>query len=131
LRLRNILTVMHLDGDMRLFLTEAQWTVVMDLTVLLRPFMIAQRLLEGQSFVTISLIPYMLYKIRSGLMSANTDLSSSLHVQSISTQMIVKVNEEFGTGEENKVAMDHTAAGNRHPGKGIRKRVLLAMCLDP
>jgi len=131
LRLRNTLTVMHLDGDMRLFLTEAQWTVVMDLTVLLRPFMIAQRLLEGQSYVTISLIPYMLYKIRSGLTSANTDPSSSIHVQSISTLMIAKFNEEFGTGEENTVAMDHTAAGNRRHGKGIPKRVLLAMCLDP
>jgi hypothetical protein len=93
--------------------------------------MIAQRLLEGQSYVMISLIPYMLYKIRSGLMSANTDPSSSLHLQSISTLMIVKFNEEFGTGEENTVAMDHIAAGNRRHGKGIPKRVLLAMCLDP
>jgi hypothetical protein len=131
LRLRNTLTVMHLDGDMRLFLTESQWTVVTDLTVLLRPFMIAQRLLEGQSYVTVSLIPYMLYKIRSGLMSANTDPSSSLHVQSISTLMIAKFNEEFGTGEENTVATDHTEEGYRRRAKGIPKTVLLAMCLDP
>jgi hypothetical protein len=38
LRLRNTLTVMNLHDDMRLFLTEAQWTIVTDLTVLLRPF---------------------------------------------------------------------------------------------
>jgi hypothetical protein len=63
LHLKNILTIMHLDGDMRLHLTEAQWTIVADMTVLLKPFMIAQRLLEGQSYVTISLIPYMIYKI--------------------------------------------------------------------
>jgi len=63
LHLKNILTIMHLYGDMRLHLTEAQWTIVADMTVLLKPFMIAQRLLEGQSYVTISLIPYMIYKI--------------------------------------------------------------------
>jgi hypothetical protein len=131
LRLRNSLTVMHLDGDMRLSLSEAQWTVVTDLTVLLRPFMIAQRLLEGQSYVTVSLIPYMLYKIRSGLMSANTDPTSSLHVQRISSLMIAKFNKEFGSGEENTVATDHTEEGYRRRAKGIPKTVLLAMCLDP
>jgi hypothetical protein len=103
---------MHLDGDMRLFLTEAQWTVVTDATVLLKPFMIAQRLLEGQSYVTISLISYMLYKKRSGLLSANADLNSSLHVQSITTLMLVKFSEEFGTGEENTIVTDHIAEGN-------------------
>ena len=35
LRLKNVLTVMHLDGDMRFFLTQAQWTIVADMTVLL------------------------------------------------------------------------------------------------
>ncbi len=45
--------------------------------------------------------------------------------------MMVKFNEEFGTGEENTVAMDHTTEGNKHHGKGISKIVLLAMYLDP
>jgi hypothetical protein len=42
LHLKNTLTIMHLDGDMRLFLTQAQWTIMADMTVLLKPFMIAQ-----------------------------------------------------------------------------------------
>jgi hypothetical protein len=33
---KKTLTVMHLNGDMRLFLTEAQWTVVTDTTALLK-----------------------------------------------------------------------------------------------
>ena len=57
LKLRNALTGMHLEGDMRLFLTEAQWNIVTDMTLLLKPFMIVQRLLEGQSYVTNGLIP--------------------------------------------------------------------------
>jgi hypothetical protein len=131
LRLKNTLTVMHLDGDMRLFLTQDQWTIVADMTVLLKPFMIAQRLLEGQSYVMISLIPYMIYKIRNGLMLAITDPSSSQHVQSIAAIMLSKFNEEFGTGEENMVALDHTVECNRRRGKGIPRIALLAMCLDP
>jgi uncharacterized protein with PQ loop repeat len=47
LRVKNILVVMHLDGDIRLSLSDFQWTVVQDMTVLLKPFMIAQKLLEG------------------------------------------------------------------------------------
>ena len=64
-------------------------------------------------------------------MSANTDPSSSLHVQSISTLMIAKFSEEFGNGEENTVTTDHTEEGYRRRAKGIPKTVLLAMCLDP
>jgi hypothetical protein len=131
LRLRNILTIMHLDGDMRLHLTEAHWVVVKDMVALLKPFMVAQRLLEGQSYVTISLIPYMLYKIRSGLMAANADPTSSLQVRSVSTLMLVKFNEEFGTGEQNTVATDYLAEGSRRRVKGLPKIVMIAMCLDP
>jgi hypothetical protein len=78
--------------------------------------------------VMISLIPYMIFKIQNGIMLANTDPSSSQHVQSITAIMLTKLNEEFGTGEENMVSLDHTAEGNRHHGKGI---AMLAMCLDP
>jgi hypothetical protein len=131
LRLRNILTIMHLDGDMRLFLTEAQWTVVKDMSALLKPFMVAQRLLEGEAYVTISLIPYMLYKIRKGLMAVNADPMSSLQVRSASTLMLVKFNEEFGTGEQNTVATDYLAEGSRRRLKGLPKIVMIAMCLDP
>jgi len=37
LKLKKLLTVMHLEGDMRLFLTEAQWYIVRDMTILLSP----------------------------------------------------------------------------------------------
>jgi len=129
LRLKTVLTVMHLEGNMRLFLTEQQWAIVHDMAELLKPFMIAQRLLEGQLYVTISLIPFILYKIRNGLRVTNP--LSSRQVQTITSLMLRKFNEEFGTGEENTVAFDHTTEGiNRHE-KGIPKIALMAMCLDP
>ncbi len=130
LQLRNILTVMHLDGDMRLHLTEAQWVVVKDIVALLKPFMVAQKLLEGESYVTVSLIPYMLYKIRSGLLAVTADPMSSLQVRSVST-LLVKFNEEFGTCEQNTVATDYLAEGSRWHLMGLPKIVMIAMYLDP
>jgi len=131
LHLRTSLTVMYLDGDMRLYLTEAQWVIVKDMVALLKPFMLAQRLLEGQSYITISLIPHMLYKIRSGLMAANLDPMASQQVRTVSTIMLRKFNEEFGTGEENTVSSDHLVEGNRWRLKGLPKIVMIAMYLDP
>jgi hypothetical protein len=131
LRLKTVLTVMHLEGDMRLFLSEQQWAIVSDMAALLKPFMIAQRLLEGQSYVTISLIPYILHKIRTGLQTANLEPSASAQVQAVSAMMLRKFNDEFGTGAENTVAIDHAAEGNNRREKGIPKMVLMAMCLDP
>jgi hypothetical protein len=122
---------MHLDGDMRLFLTEAQWIIVKDMCALLKLFMIAQWLLEGESYVKISLIPYMLYTIRNGLMVANVDPMSLHQVVSVITLMLVKFNEEFGTGEQNTVAMDYIVEGTRWRLKGLPDIVMIAMCLDP
>jgi hypothetical protein len=123
--------VMHLDGDIRLSLTDLQWTVVQDMTVLLKPFMIAQKLLEGESYVTISLIPYILYKIRNGLTLAANDPASSPQVRTTANAMLQKFSDEFGTGLENTVATDYLTEGNRRRSKGIPKLVLLSMFLDP
>lgn len=130
-RLKDVLTIMSLEGDLRSTLSDAQWVVVWDLIVLLKPFMIAQKLLEGESYVTISLIPYMLYKIRSSLEAANVNPGSSAQVKSISLLMLAKFREEFGSGLETTVATDHLVEGNRRRAVGIPKIVLMAMYLDP
>jgi len=131
LRLRNVLTMMHLEGDIRLSLTEAQWTVVQDLTILLKSFMVAQKLLEGESYVTISLIPYMIYKIRKGLTTAHTNPGPSAQVQSITTLMLWKFEEEFGSGQENTIATEHLTEGPRWRVKGIPRLALMESSLDP
>ena len=59
--------------------------------------MLAQKLLEGQAYVSISLIPYMVYKIQKGLNSAISHPQSSSHVLDTAAQMLNKFNEIFGT----------------------------------
>ncbi len=131
IRLKDVLTIMSLEGDLRVTLSEVQWIIVKDLVALLKPFMIAQRLLEGETYVTISLIPYMVYRIRSGLMNALNDPLSSDQVKSVATLMMEKFTSEFGTGVEGTVARDHLMEGHRRRSYGIPKLVLIAFVLDP
>jgi hypothetical protein len=131
LHLKDVLTIMALEGDLRVSLSDAQWTIVKDITVLLKPFMIAQKLLEGKSYMTISLIPFMLYKIRSSLQQANIKPLSSEQVVSVSTVMLRKFEEEFGSGLEQTITTEHLVEGKRRCTVGIPKVVLMAMYLDP
>ncbi len=59
--LKTYLALMEEDGDLTCNLNPTQWLVVQDLQETLNPFMIAQKLLEKKSYVTTSLIPYLVY----------------------------------------------------------------------
>jgi len=48
--------------------------------------MIAQKLLEGQTYVTISLVPYIIYKIRKCLQEAIDSQTSTDYIQSIAAE---------------------------------------------
>lgn len=72
---------MHIDSNMRLYLIEAQWVVIKDGMALLKPFMVAQRLLAGQFYEIISLISCILYENRIHLMTANADPMASQQVR--------------------------------------------------
>ncbi len=102
-----------------------------DLVALLKPFMIVQRLLEGETYVTISLILTMVYRIHSGLLNALNDPSSSDQVRSVAALMMEKFTTKFGTGIEGTVARDHLMGGHRWRSYGIPKLVLIAVVLDP
>jgi hypothetical protein len=68
--LKIYLSLLEKEGDLTCNLTDSQWLIVHDLHILLKPFMIAQKFMEGEAYVTISLVPYMVYKIRKGLQQA-------------------------------------------------------------
>jgi len=64
LRLKMYLCLLENEGALTCILTDSQWCIVRGLHILLKPFMIAQKLLEGQTYVTISIVTYIIYKIR-------------------------------------------------------------------
>jgi hypothetical protein len=129
--LKDALIIMTLEGNLRVSLTDAQWTIVKKVTILLKPFMIAQRLLEGESYVTISLIPFMVYKIRNSLEQSNRNPLSSNQVVSVSALRLWKFQEELGSGLEQTVATDHLSESLHRRSVGIPRIVLMAMFLDP
>jgi hypothetical protein len=129
LRLKLYLNLMQDGGDLTCNLTESQWCILSDLHILLRPFMIAQKLMEGEAYVTISLIPYMIYKIRKGLQSAIKKLTASHYVRSIATEMLVVFNTHFGQGEAGTLTTENLQTSNRRRPKGISMLVLMFVCL--
>jgi hypothetical protein len=131
LRLRPYLALLQEEGDLDCNLNEQQWLIITNLKFMLQPFMIAQRLLEGESYITVSLIPYMIYKIRKGLLNAIGNHQASHHVITASTKMLQKLNDIFGTGEEGTMGEGNNRQGDRRRPKGILMLVLVASLLDP
>jgi hypothetical protein len=131
IRLKAYLALLEEEGELDCNLSDDQWTIITNLKVVLQPFMIAQRLLEGESYVTVSLIPYMIYKIRKGLQSAIANDRSSQHVIITGGKMLQKLNDTFGTGEEGTVAEENLTEGAKRRPKGIPILVLMASLLDP
>jgi hypothetical protein len=81
--------------------------------------------------VTISLIPYIIYKIRKGLSSTLTNVQSSNHVIVTGTRMLHKLKETFGTGMEGTASEENFTEAAKHHPKGIPVLVLMASLLDP
>jgi len=58
--------------------------------------MIAQRLLEGQTYVALSLVSYIIYKIKKSLQEAIDSPTSTDYIKSIAAEMIPVLNMHFG-----------------------------------
>jgi hypothetical protein len=131
LRLKMYFAILQEEGELTGNLSEDQWKITTDLKSLLQPFLIAQRLLEGQSYVTISLVPFMVYKVRKDLTMAVQDQHASWHVVDIGTKMLNKLNEIFGAGAQGTVALNNFEEGAHCHPKGIPMLTLMASLLDP
>ena len=71
--------------------------------IILKP-LIAQRLLEGQTYVTMSLVPYIIYKIRKCLKEAIGSPTATDYISSIAAEMIQVFNTHFGQGDAGSIA---------------------------
>jgi hypothetical protein len=81
IRLHSYFPLMEAEGQLDKKLTEMYWQIVKDITAVLEPFMCAQRLLEGESYASISIIALIIRKIRRGLLDAIESPQSSEHVK--------------------------------------------------
>jgi len=81
--------------------------------------------------VTISLVPYIIYKIRKGLKEAIDSQTSTDYIRSIAAEMIQIFNTHFGQGDAGTVATENLETGERKWPKEINILALMASFLDP
>ena len=78
--------------------TSAEWQLLKDLKFVLESLSFAQEFLEGNKFVTSSLVLYLVPLVRDDLVAAaeaeDQDISPS--VKNVATNMIEKMDEIFG-----------------------------------
>ena len=130
LKLKPYFDLMEVEGTLKSNLTEVQWKVVEDSVNLLDPFMCAQRMMEGESYVTVSMYPYIIHKIRGGLLKM-IERPSSQQVFTLARKMNRVLEEHWGCGDAGTVAQEHLGNGPRQRPKGIPRIALLASLLDP
>jgi hypothetical protein len=90
---------MEAEGSLDKNLNDTQWIIIKETTILLEQFMCAQRLLEGESYVTVSMIPFIIvWKISRKwlhVVDAIESPKSSLHVVELVTLMNDKLREQW------------------------------------
>jgi hypothetical protein len=102
-------SLIEAEGQLDKNLTDMQWQIVRDTAALLPPFMCTQRLLEGESYVSISMIAFMIWKIRRGLLDAIESPQRSKYVKQLAIKMNNKYEEQWGCGTPGTVAIEHLA----------------------
>ena len=63
LALRKALDHMHSEGILLVGFTAAEWVILAHIAVVLEPFMAIQKAMEGEKYVTISLVPFLLQQV--------------------------------------------------------------------
>jgi hypothetical protein len=113
-------------------LLPEQWDLLKDVVKILGPFRYAQQLFEGEKYVTISLVPTVIFNIRKGLQFAAEQVeTNSKYVQSLLDSLLKSLNKEWGSGDEDTMYDEHKTlqVGNRH--KGFRVEHMVGAFLDP
>jgi len=94
--------------------------------------MVAQRILEGEKYVTISIVLIIITTIRSRLMIRNViGKAFSQHQFGLATALLEDFNIRWGSGIDDSVFNEHLTLGTRNRPKGIPRLTLLATFVDP
>ena len=134
--LKNYFSILVDDGvlDPNKNLTQSEWNVLSEIEEILEPFMSIQRLLEGQKYVTISLVTYLINTVRNRLKKMSTDAVSGV-VRSLCHEMLEHpvngMHVYWGRGDVNTLFDENNETGRGQRQKGFPHNTLLAAALDP
>jgi len=110
-------------------LSKADWDTLDVLRKVLKPFRSAQELLEGNKYVTSSLVIYIVHFVRVELQVIMNDNTLNISVRRLVDKMLAKLEEIFGSA---KTPFRNTVLyGARNRQVGMNKALLFAHVLDP
>ena len=109
--------------------SDEQWIQIYDLQDILKPFRYFQQVLEGQKYVTISLVVFIVFSIRKGLQELVDNSPLESFKNKVGKDLLLDFNIRHGDGTQVISANDTRALRNRQVG--IPKFTIIAAALDP
>ena len=94
LKLKDALKLLYSTHKVKKRLSAAEWEVLEHVSTLLKPFMCVQKALEGEKYVTISLVPFLLAQLRTKLQA----VPKNSPIAAVSATMLTQFNQRFGDG---------------------------------
>ena len=129
--MRPYLQILYVEAVIEKCITDEQWKALEKLERLLRPFKRAQKVLEGQAYVTISLLPMIVATLREGLADFISRLNDEDDVKALAVRLLEDFNARWGKGENGTVWHEYDERAERNRMKGIPRKALIASALDP
>jgi hypothetical protein len=145
LRLKPAIFALTASSKIPTYLAILDWDIIEVLTVLLKPFMRVQKFMEGDKYITVSFMPYLVSKIRSILKTMlekytvdtiqrvghNLPQIECDHIRECIKEMTEVFNFRFGSGEPGTVYSERHTRGERRILKGLTHEAMVACYLDP
>jgi hypothetical protein len=130
LQLKPYLDILVLGKKIEPHLSYQQWALLTDVLFLLEPFMKAEKFLEAEKHVTISLVTGIVYSIRKHLLHQKEEKPE---LGPIVEEFIEQFNKEWGSGQEGTVVDEHKKEGyeRRQIGFNLYISSLLHWILAP
>ena len=124
--------VMNKTLPAELLPTEDQWNVVDQIENCLRIMAKFQRLLEGEEYVTSSLVVLAVYQIRASYMKTISDPQTSAPVKELSKKLLQDFDERYIPEDDGKVRYTGRAdIGHRNRYNGVHPYFFNATMIDP
>jgi hypothetical protein len=127
--LKHFFGILVNDGflDPQRNLPETDWEVLYEIQKVLEPFMLVRRILEGQKYVTLPFVAYVINNFRKNVVHMMNTARSS-EVRELCKQMLEHpvsgVNVYWGSGEPNTMFDENNSTGRGNRQKGFPQNTL-------
>jgi hypothetical protein len=135
--LQAALAAMAVDGKLAesIVLNETDWKVIMQVHELLKPFKDAQKLLEGEKYVTLSLLPSAIKAIRNALIQiseAQGEGEAQKRVKNLAKRLLHDFRERWKPDDASQyLEGDEVTRGRLNRQVGLHPLAAFASALDP